>query len=248
MKETEIFTREEMLIEIDNFNTLYEERPIKNNNGGMKSSHLFYSWFVMNKLKPKHIIESGVWKGLGTWFFEKASPNSEIISIDPFLNNREYISENVTYITTDFEKNNWDEIDKENCVIFLDDHQNSLGRLQHAKNLGFKRIIVEDNYPPSRGDAYSPKKIISKNRYIIDRPTGTQWYDPKKEDYDYFVNVVNKYQEFPPLFKDDYTRWGDKWDEENYPTNKQLLNDNLKYSTFYDERKDYTWICYLELF
>ena len=83
MNQTNNLTREKMLELIDEFHQLYQTRPIKDNNGGMKSGHMFPSWFVIKTLQPKYIIESGVWKGLGTWFFEKASPNSKIISIDP---------------------------------------------------------------------------------------------------------------------------------------------------------------------
>ena len=69
MNQTNIFSREEMIELIDEFHQLYQTRPIKDNNGGMKSGHMFPSWFVIKKLQPEYIIESGVWKGLGTWFF-----------------------------------------------------------------------------------------------------------------------------------------------------------------------------------
>ena len=41
---------------------------------------------------------------------------------------------------------------------------------------------------------------------------------------------------------------GDAWDEK-YPTPEPLLttNDNEKYPVFFNEKKDYTWICYIEL-
>ena len=56
---------------INEFSELYETRPIKDNSGGMKSPHMFPAWFVVKKLKPKVLIESGVWKGQGTWFNDK---------------------------------------------------------------------------------------------------------------------------------------------------------------------------------
>ena len=45
---------------INEFLELYEKRPIENNAGGMSSSHLFWTWYVLKKLNPKNIIESGV--------------------------------------------------------------------------------------------------------------------------------------------------------------------------------------------
>ena len=40
----------------------------------------------------------------------------------------------------------------------------------------------------------------------------------------------------------------DKWGD-NYPTPQPLLqiNEDNKYPQFFEEKKDYTWICYLEL-
>jgi hypothetical protein len=247
MNQTNIFDRKKMMELIDEFHELYQTRPIKDNNGGMKSGHMFPAWFVVKTLQPKYIIESGVWKGLGTWFFEKASPNSKIFSIDPNPNFRVYTSQNVEYRTTDFTLQTWNEIEKEETLVFLDDHQNSLQRIKFAKQMGFKKIMVEDNYPYNQGDCYTPKKILSQKKYVIDNAGNRNWFDNVPEDYEYFTLNVSKYQEFPPLFKDNTTRWGDEWNEENYPTHEPLLSDQEKYSDFYNERKDFTWICYLEL-
>jgi hypothetical protein len=240
--------RVDMLKHLDEFKTLYESRPIKDNNGGMKSGHMFSAWYVVKKLKPKYLIESGVWKGLGTWFFEQASPDTKIISIDPSPHFRVYTSPKVTYQTLDFLKTDWDHIPKEDTMIFFDDHQNFLERLKHAKSLGFKVFMTEDNYPYQLGDCYTPKKILSNTRYVIDLDGIKTWYDKNDSDLDYFKENVSVYQEMPPLFKSEITRWGDNWDE-NYPTPEPLLtiNDNEKYPTFFEEKKDYTWICYIEL-
>ena len=41
MNQTNNLTREKMLEFIDEFHELYQTRPIKDNNGGMKSGHMF---------------------------------------------------------------------------------------------------------------------------------------------------------------------------------------------------------------
>jgi hypothetical protein len=244
----EKWKREDLLNSIDEFNKLYENRPIKDNDGGMKSPHMFPAWFIVNQMKPKYLIESGVWKGLGTWFFEKASPTTKIISIDPEPRFRVYTSPNSTYQTEDFLKTDWGNLPKDDTLIFFDDHQNFFERLKHAHNVGFTKVMTEDNYPYQQGDCYTPKKILSNRNYVIDNAGNREWYDKNDDDLKYFTDNVSIYQEMPPLFKDDLTRWGDKWGEE-YPTPTQLLNndDKSKYSVFFEEKKDYTWICYMEL-
>jgi hypothetical protein len=244
----EKWDRTDILGYLDEFNTLYQNRPIKDNNGGMKSGHMFPSWYIIKKLKPKYIIESGVWKGLGTWFFEQASPETKIISIDPAPLVRVYNSPNATYQTEDFLKTDWSHVPKDDCLVFFDDHQNFFERLKYSQSLGFKKIMTEDNYPYQQGDCYSPKKILSNNDYVIDKGGDRTWYKKNNDDFEYLKNNILIYQEMPPIFKSELTRWGDKWDE-NYPTPNPLLSENErnKYPLFYDEKKDYTWICYLEL-
>jgi len=244
----EKWDREDILKHLDEFNELYASKPIKDNNGGMKSGHMFPAWYIVKKLKPKFLIESGVWKGLGTWFFEQASPETKIISIDPSPNFRVYTSPNVTYQTEDFLKTDWSNIPTEETMIFFDDHQNFFERLKHAQSLGFKIVMTEDNYPYQQGDCYTPKKILANRDYVIDLAGARSWYTKKDADLEYFKNNVKIYQEMPPIFKGETTRWGDIWNDE-YPTETPLLKeeDKDKYPTFFSEYKDYTWICYLEL-
>ena len=112
-------------------------------------------------------------------------------------------------------------------------------------DLGIKNILYEDNYPPWQGDCLSPKKILSFQDYIIDKTFHKFSYS----DYDIFDKYVENYEEFPPIFKLDKTRWGDNWDDINYPTKPALLNDSEKeeFPIFYEEAPYYTWICHIKL-
>ena len=133
------------------FAFLYQKRPIKNNECGMNSAHMFYCWYITRKLKPKFIIESGVWRGQSTWLFEQAAPQSQIISIDPKLDFRIYISSKVKYETKDFSVLDWSKIDKDNTLCFFDDHQ-GFRRIRQSYSMGFKHILYEDNYPLPGGN------------------------------------------------------------------------------------------------
>ena len=50
--------------------------------------HQFGLWCIMRFLKPKHIIESGVFRGLGTWIMRQAAPSAQIIVIDPSVRHK----------------------------------------------------------------------------------------------------------------------------------------------------------------
>lgn len=122
---------------------------------------------MLKKISPKNIIESGVFRGQGTWMMLQACPDANIYSIDPCLFQRVYINDKVNYYTQDFNLNDWEQIDKEDTLCFFDDHQDAYLRLQQMKWMGFKRAMFEDNYPISQGDCYSCKKILSECGLLI---------------------------------------------------------------------------------
>ena len=243
------WTDTDIISHLGEFKELYSRRPILDNSGGMKSPHMFPAWYIIKQLKPKVLIESGVWKGLGTWFFEHASPDTKIVSIDPAPEFRVYTSPNAQYQQEDFLDTDWSDLPKDDTLVFFDDHQNCMPRLKKCLELGLKRVIIEDNYPPSQGDCYTPKKVLSNQNYIIDSNGQRTILQKNDADLEFFKEHVSVYQEMPPIFASPVTRWGDEWSQEQYPTPKALVLElcSLQYQEFFMERLDYTWICYLEL-
>ena len=150
-KNPPIWNDEDMLDELNNFISLYKSRPIKNNNHGMKFPHMFAVFFILKKLKPTFIIESGVYRGQSTWLIEKTLPDAQILSIDIDLDQREYISDKVKYSNLDFKYHDFSKIPAD-TLVFFDDHQPHLDRVKQSKFFGIKNIIFEDNYPPGYGD------------------------------------------------------------------------------------------------
>ena len=76
-----------------------------------------YNLFIVIKiLKPKLIVESGVYKGLSSWFILKAAPkNAKIFCLDINLSQLQYRSSKIYYL----EKDN---IDPEEIELFLIDY------------------------------------------------------------------------------------------------------------------------------
>ena len=83
-------SRSELIRDLPEFmTTVYEKRPLgfsgatKFNMGGTGFFHQFYLWMLVRALKPKHIIESGAYNGLGTWQLRQAAPDAQIIVVSP---------------------------------------------------------------------------------------------------------------------------------------------------------------------
>lgn len=249
------WTRAQMLEHLEEFAALYAERPIRDNQGGMKSPHMFAVWFMAKMLSPDLIVESGIFKGQSTWLLEKACPEARLISIDPCLEYREYISNRATYTNKDFSEQDWKGI-SDRSLVFFDDHQNAYKRLQQCDWFGFKHIIFEDNYPASQGDCYSLKKAFSHAGFAPEnsklshssksvrakvgkklakicgiKPLElTPQYDsvkvaPNDCDAAMLRRHLDVYEEFPPIIQREKTRWGDDWAAPHYPTPEPLLTD-----------------------
>lgn len=264
------WTKDEMVSSLDRFAELYDRRPIRDNKGGMLSPHAFLAWFVLKKLEPEVIIESGVWLGQGTWILEQACPNAELHCIEPNLDSIVYRSKKAKYYDRDFSLIDWTGLQRDRSVIFFDDHQNAYERLRTCRWFGFKDLLFEDNYPPGRGDCYSLKKVlmhaghrstghgstllaraISIGKAIARGHRGGSGGDVPANDVDekYLRQNVEVYRELPPIYKSDKTRWGDYWTDENYPTPAPLLSSaDLPYQVpYYEERLSFTWMCYAKL-
>lgn len=227
------WSRAEMTESLREFSELYAQRPIADNAGGMQAPPMFLVWFALRKLNPRAIIESGVWYGQGTWFFEKACPDAQLYCIDPCMSRIRYRSERARYHEQDFLVIDWSTLPKNETVLFFDDHQDALERVKQALRLGFKHLMFEDNYPPSQGDCYSLKQA-----FMCD-----------SDHARYLECTLKTYYEFPPIFKSEYTRWGDLWGEEQYPTPEPLLRSvgESHQQIYHDEADTYTWMCYASL-
>jgi len=226
--------RDDIKCSLDDFLKLYYDRPIDNNSGGMGAPHCFATYFMMKKLNNPFIIESGIWKGQSTWLIENTCPKAELLCIDPNLASRTYISKKATYTTQDWSKLNNNNPMNIHTLCFFDDHQNAVNRIKRAVKLGYKHLIFEDNYPRKQGDCVSLKQTLEEDKEIAK----------------ILKEHIEIYYEFPPVFKQNKTRWGDDWDDTNYPTAKPIFDEikgNEKYKLFYDDALGYTWIAYVKL-
>ena len=156
--------KDEILNEMETFIPIYKTRPIKENYHGMMFPHMFATFFILRKLKPEFVIESGVYKGQSTWLIEKSVPDAKILSIDIDLKQRLYISNKARYSNVDFKYHDFSNI-PDNTIVFFDDHQSHLDRIKESKFFNIKHIILEDNYPALCGDFLTMRHIYSNKGF-----------------------------------------------------------------------------------
>ena len=142
------------------FAAIYDRRPIRTNSGGMRFNHSFATWCMLRLLKPRFVVESGVWQGHSTWLIEQACPDAQVFCLDLDFSKLVFRSPRATYIQKDFSECTWPGVDPAAAVCFFDDHQNAYQRLKDMRWAAFTRAIFEDNFPSHGGDCYSIRKVI----------------------------------------------------------------------------------------
>lgn len=208
---------------VEEFAGIYRRRPRGGNDGGGGFFHYFALFTIIRQVKPTAIVESGAWKGMGTWFLRQAAGNDvKIVVVSPQQPGL-YVDPNGLYLTgekfVDFSKTTveqWEQWvpDIKQTLLFMDDHQAELRRLLEARALGFVHMAYDDNYPPGTGDNFSLKKACSGMKlwhYLGE--TVALWQDDFdkvrralsdqefQQYYQSFHNAVDVYAEFPPTWK-----------------------------------------------
>ncbi len=180
---------------VDGFLEIYEKRPIKENSGGTLSVNLFHLYYIVKKLKPSRVIESGVFKGQTTWLINELLPDTKIVGIEPFLHQVTYEGKNTKYITTDFLNITNDFIPRDvakDTLIIFDDHQDAYQRIMHAHKLGFKKFYFDDNYPEFRGMRHLSLAAVLDNKF----DEGFHIPNDAKENLE---SIIKTYNILPPV-------------------------------------------------
>ena len=267
---------------LEDFVQIYQDSPIENNAGGMSFNHSYFTYFILKEVSPKLVIESGVWKGHSTYLIEKALPDCEIICLDINFDKLIYKSKKAKYIETDFKDIDWSSINNvDKSICFFDDHQNSLERLKEMKWWGFKKGIFEDNFPVGEGDSYSLKQIINhsghpniqlskkylpktrkaKKERLLQEKVLNEFYfrqnmivKPNLIDNAGLNLNLKKLIEFPAVFSDEISYWGEQWSGNYEKLNDLISEDNIddypKFKSFMENKNirfDYGFITYLEM-
>ena len=156
------------------FKELYESRPIQDNTGGMKSSHLFAFYCAMKELQPNLVVESGYGRGKEHGLFVKHFLMRTLCHLTLIYLLMEYKDDDVQYLKRDINTVDWIEFFKDNpektpekTLLFLDDHQDFSERLYFFDDAPFKHVVVEDNYPPSQGEILFLLKRFMKVKIIL---------------------------------------------------------------------------------
>ncbi len=228
---------------LDDFLEIYSRRPIRDNSGGMKSVGMFAVYSLLQKINPLHVIESGIWKGQSTWLIEQALPQCSIVSLDPNLGLREYLSPRAVYSPRDFLSLDAAElgIAAGPTLVFFDDHQDALPRLIHCAEIGIRDVIFDDNYPEYCGQRHRTVSALLHEKKL----DGSPRFPAEKAELE---TLLERCEVFPPLFDFDEPITGEKT-RIGIPS---LLGEYIpqrhgRWEHYWKEMSSYRWTTFVRL-
>jgi hypothetical protein len=127
------------------YRRLYANAPIAQNDYGMNFPGGLALFVIVRCLSPQLIVESGVYKGLSSYFLAQAAPKARIMAFDPSFAELRHRTPGVDYHRCD-----WTQVDlscEGDGLAFFDDHVSHAQRVIEAHRRGFRRLVLDDSWP-----------------------------------------------------------------------------------------------------
>jgi len=233
------FTFEDLDFFIDH---IYDN-SFSSNNGGMASPDMFTLFFMLKKISPKIVIESGVWNGLSTKLIRKTlGPDVIIICLDPRdIPSDGYKDSNINtiYYTgknfIDFKDLDLKKYDTNDIFAFFDCHQNAPLRLLQCNDKKIINCFFNDNYPAKLGSHFTFQHLFNGDN---------RFNKLNQSQKNQIKTIIDIYYIFPNIFPTII-----KTSEGSVPCKGFLNSDNRepKYNMFRNDINKYRWNTYIKI-
>lgn len=231
--------------DLDFFLTHIWDDSFQNNNGGMASPDMFSLFYMLRKLAPKVIVESGVWNGLSTKLIRKTvGPDAIILCLDPrpippsgFKDSNPNTIYYVGSDFCDFEKLDLSKYDPATVFAFFDCHTNAALRLYQSKQKHLTHLFFNDNYPRLCGSHYTLEHLYTND---------TRKAAFSEKDRAFLIGLIKTYEKMPNIYPGKVRTEEGEFDCTSFFTSG-TEHDDSRYAVFKTDQAKYRWNTYVEL-
>lgn len=128
------------------FFALYPERPVQDNDGGIKFADSFWLFVLVRLIAPTFIVESGTHKGHSSWLLRQACPGATLTCFDVSFRNLVWRDDEATYHEHDWMESGMAAPEGEPSLIYFDDHISHAQRIREAHARGFRTLLFDDDF------------------------------------------------------------------------------------------------------
>lgn len=132
------------------FYDLIPTSPVNAKKGGNGFNGCLQVYAVARLLKPKVLVESGVFRGQTTWILRQACPQATLFCFDVDFSNLVYKDREAIYTQADWSDFDLSSLPADETLVFFDDHIDQGRRVLEAQGRGLTRLLFDDNAPASR--------------------------------------------------------------------------------------------------
>ena len=153
------------------FKEVLARHPIRNPRSCVSLSEAFWLWTIVRDTKPKFVVESGTFEGYSWYFIDKAAPDlAKRLCFDPTCKpivGRQY------WKKADITSYNWTPLTDDGAsaihqgLVFFDDHQDHRQRVEFARKVGFRDVLLHDNYA-RRGASHESIRFSGLPKYVVE--------------------------------------------------------------------------------
>ena len=209
----------------------------------MASPDMFSLFFMLRKLSPSVVVESGVWNGLSTKLIRKTlGPDVTIICLDPrpippsgFKDWNPNTIYHVGAEFIDFEHLDLSKYDPATIFAFFDCHTNAALRLYQSKQKGISHLFFNDNYPKFCGSHYTLEHLYQND---------SRCASFSEKDRATFIAFIKTYEIMPNIYPGKVKTGEGEFDCASFFASD---NDESAYAIFRSEQSKYRWNTYVEL-
>lgn len=154
------------------FKRVLKDHPIQSPWGGCFSiAEAFWTYYLIQALQPKVVIESGSLEGFSLYFLLRAAPQAKAYAFDPHYSPKA-VGE-FQYHDCDWTEYVFDNLPGQHTFVFFDDHIHTGMRMRQAKERGVRHLLFHDNYLKAGQSHMSPRywgvKDLALFQYIFPR-------------------------------------------------------------------------------
>jgi hypothetical protein len=128
----------------EEFNPVYPERPVADNNGGIGPNPSTWLFFTATRLNPKLIIESrGGW-GHSSWLLRRACHEAKIHAFDLDPSHLTKRGKSITYHEKEWDSHHFKDVNPYRSFLFFHDHVIPCQRIRESfeKDSIFCRLMA----------------------------------------------------------------------------------------------------------
>ena len=125
----------------------YEELDRENPGAGLGGSTAYNSrlwlFLVVRCLKPRVVVESGVFVGASLWTLRRAAPDARLVAFDTSLKKLTFTDPSIELVEDDWTTTDI-RAEGPTDLCYFDDHVDNAQRMLQAHERGFRHIVFDD--------------------------------------------------------------------------------------------------------